>query len=135
MELFIDGVPNPVNDDPTAKDWTVTKRVKLPAASRVIAVKATDRGLWAGLLASVTGDTLLSDASWKVSTVAPVGWTSPDFDDSQWEQATELGRHGMDPWKPRNQISTNAKWIWTKTTYYSDTNAHIVYFRVTLGKF
>lgn len=130
MELFIDGVPNTINKDPSAKDWTVTKRVKLPAGSRVIAVKATNRGLQAGLLASVTDDALLSDKSWKVSTVEANEWASPDTDDSKWEPATELGQHGMEPWKTRSIISRNAKWIWSK-----DTRATVVYFRYRISEY
>jgi len=133
MELYIDGVPNPINDDPSAKDWKVTKRVNVPAGSRVIAVKATDKGLWAGLLASVTDDSLLSDGTWKVSTVESDGWTTPEFDDSNWEPATVLGQHGMEPWKTRNLISSNAKWIWTATSYYKDMGSHVVYFRYRIG--
>jgi hypothetical protein len=135
MELYIDGEPNPINQDPSAKDWRVVKTVKLPRGSRVIAVKATDVGLWAGLLASVTGEKLLSDRSWKVSTVESADWMKPEFDDSQWETATELGPNGMNPWKAKEKISNNAKWIWTTTSYYKDMNAHVVYFRVRLGSY
>ena len=129
MELYIDGVPNPINSDPSAKDWTVTKRILMPVRSRVIAVKATDKGLWAGLLASASDDSLLSDGTWKVSTVASDGWTKPEFDDSNWEQATELGQHGMEPWKARDLISSKAKWIWAKKSHYEDMGDHVVYFR------
>jgi len=133
MELYIDGVPNPINDDPSAKDWTVTKRVNVPAGSRVIAIKATDKGLSAGLLASMADESLLSDGTWKVSTVESDDWTKPEFDDSKWEQATELGQHGMEPWKTRNLISSKAKWIWTSTSYYKDMGSHVVYFRYRIG--
>ena len=90
--------------------------------------------MWAGLLASVTGDRLLTDGTWKVSTVEAADWTKPEFNDNDWEQATVVGQHGMDPWKTRNLISTKAQWIWTKTTYYQDMNAHVVYFRYRIGK-
>jgi hypothetical protein len=129
MELYIDGVANPINSDPSATDWSRTKRAFLPFASRVIAVKATDTGVKAGLLASATNDSLLSDGTWKVSTVAYDGWMMPDFDDSNWEQATEIGPNGMNPWKMRNPISPKAKWIWTQKSIYSATSDHVVYFR------
>jgi len=133
MELFIDGERHKISDDPSAKDWMQTKKVTLPAKARVIAVKATDRGLQAGLLASVTGDSLLSDKTWKVSTTEVDGWTSPDFDDSQWQPVTEIGPHGMNPWKTRSMISPKATWIWSATTYYADYNAHVVYFRYRIS--
>ena len=66
-------------------------------------------------------------------TVEINGWTSPDFDDSQWQPVKEIGKHGMDPWKTLSMISPKAMWIWSTTTYYEDTNAHVVYFRYRIS--
>ncbi|MFO1522943.1 MAG: hypothetical protein U1G05_13060 [Kiritimatiellia bacterium] len=38
------------------------------------------------------------DASWKCSDRSHEGWTAPNFDDSEWVAARELGAFGMAPW-------------------------------------
>ena len=41
---------------------------------------------------------MVSDQSWKVSTQDSDGWNKPDFDDTTWRQASELGGMDMAPW-------------------------------------
>lgn len=49
------------------------------------------------------GDPLVitTGASWRVGKTREVAedWYAPDFDDSQWEQARELGQNGIEPWR------------------------------------
>jgi hypothetical protein len=46
------------------------------------------------------------------ATAPQLGWTSRDFDDSQWPLATDLGASGIRPWG--DVIGhTTARWIWT----------------------
>ena len=59
----------------------------------------------AGLLASLEvrfaeGDPLrlVSDATWRSARDSQPGWDAPDFDDSTWANAKEIGRYGNGPW-------------------------------------
>jgi len=135
LQLYIDGVDSEINTLSTSADWTQTKVAKLPRRSRVIAVKVTDTGVAAGLLASATGDYLLTDENWLVSDTLVDGWNKPNFDDSKWTKATPQGNHGVQPWGTRPQISSNAKWIWNKdTTKQSTSGTTTLYFRIRLGR-
>ena len=58
-------------------------------------------GLWLGIRFQFTdGSTmdLVSDKSWKVSTDGSDGWNKPEFDDTTWRSASELGGADMAPW-------------------------------------
>jgi len=67
-----------------------------------------------GILASVDGDKLVTDKSWKCTTQLVNGWTSIVFDDNSWSDAVIAGTntasdiHGNLP-----QIHSSASWIWT----------------------
>jgi alpha-L-rhamnosidase len=41
----------------------------------------------------------ITDTSWKTNNATQHGWETPDFDDSAWVQAKDLGPYGMEPWK------------------------------------
>jgi len=41
---------------------------------------------------------VISDKSWKVSTEDSDGWNKPEYDDTTWRQASELGGADMAPW-------------------------------------
>jgi len=134
VELYIDGVTSEINTLPTTNDWTQTKVAKLPRGSRVVAVKVVDQGIAAGLLASATGDYLLTDENWVCSDTLVDGWNKPNFDDSKWVKATNQGKNGVAPWNTRPQISQNAAWIWNKDTKQDKTSVvRILYFRIRLG--
>ena len=58
-------------------------------------------GLWLGIrFQFADGSTmdLVSDKSWKVSTDGSDGWNKPEFDDTTWRSASELGGADMAPW-------------------------------------
>ncbi|MDP7048531.1 MAG: DUF1553 domain-containing protein [Verrucomicrobiota bacterium] len=74
----------------------------------LIAVSATNdgsgsnpAGLWLGIrFEFADGSTMdvISDKSWKVSTGGSDDWNKPDFDDTKWRSASELGEVDMAPW-------------------------------------
>jgi len=121
-ELYIDGGRIPNADLPNRQNWQAVDVVRIPTTTQVIAVSASDSGVVAGILASVTGDRLLSNASWKcvnpgnnMFTNTPVReWFSPNYDDTMWPAASVIlpnpnpRYHGLIA-----AISRNAKWIWT----------------------
>ena len=37
-----------------------------------------------------------------------------DYDDSLWPEAGDAGGNGAAPWGQRDQISSEARWIWTQ---------------------
>jgi murein DD-endopeptidase MepM/ murein hydrolase activator NlpD len=97
----------------------------------VIAVHATDAGGAAGFVAEITvaGQTLVSDATWRVTTSAPAGWHHQDHDDSGWAPAKSSGTYGMAPWESRVSgfpPGSAAEWIW------STADDHEVFLRYTI---
>ena len=103
-------------------DWTVTSVVSLEDAC-VLAVRAVqhnDGGSAAGILAS-TSTGVVSDASWKCSTVYQTGWHRASFDDSAWSYAHVKGTNGGAPWGTITGIDAQAKWIWTYQVIAGDT--------------
>ncbi len=84
---------------------------------------------------------ILTDGSWKIWTGGPQGtpaldglgrhWTDPDYDDSAWAMAYEIGPHGMGPWDQIGGIDEQATWIWTQN-YQTDAADSPVYFRKSL---
>lgn len=117
-------------------DWTVsqTYNLQMLTGTNVVAIRCTDAGGIAGLLAElqVSGQRIGSSASWKVSLSAPPNWADVNFDDSGWSNATEYGSYGVFPWN--TSVSgmpgdTPARWIWSSN---SDAD-NLVYVRVTLG--
>jgi hypothetical protein len=88
VEIYFDNQPQDINKDDIAKKWQSVKVVKIPRGTRVLSVKATNLGKNPGLLASITGDRLLSDSNWKVLGSTPSNdWTSVSYNDNQWKNA------------------------------------------------
>ena len=112
----------------------------LPLGTRVIAVKATNVGGPAGLVASVTGDSLVTDESWLCSDTLSNGWSNPYFDDSKWNKAVSQGVNdaAIRPWGgwgKRPLISDKAKWIWNRDTNGNPASGtEVLYFRVHVGR-
>ncbi len=97
-------------------DWTNFKSAatfdltrRLRPGGNMLAVSVENMGDApnpAGLLALLTltpdsgaPQNITTDASWKTADSEQPGWERPDFDDSAWVAAKELGNSGMDPWK------------------------------------
>ena len=80
---------------------------RLKPGRNVIAIRAlhTRAGSPAGLIAAIrvefaSGDPLLfsTGPAWRAAEKAPDGWQQPDFRDSGWVAAKDLGSYGMQPW-------------------------------------
>ena len=94
------------------KNWEEPKFRNLASrfekGKNIVTVLATNEGsgknpagLWLGIrFQFADGSTMdmVSDQSWKVSTQDSDGWNKPDFDDTTWRQASELGGMDMAPW-------------------------------------
>lgn len=135
-ELFVNGELVQV-DPETASNWTLTSVVplSLQPGRNVIAIKATDGGVIAGLLAELTVDhsTLVSNEAWKVHHDAPEGWSDPAFDDSTWKAATPYGDHPGGVWGTRvmGMDGSGATWIWNEVNTLNGEIEPTVYFRFT----
>ena len=77
----------------------------LKPGKNFLAVAATNEGGPAGLLGKLVvefeqGEPLIivTDRSWKCSRDEQPNWQQPDFDDSGWQDAREIGNFGVPPW-------------------------------------
>ncbi len=124
-------------DPATAVDWTQTSThvLALQPGRNVIAVKAVDQGVIAGLLAELTVGCSVLDSSeaWRVHHDAPEGWEQPDFDDSSWKPASVYGDHPGGVWGTRVQgmDGSTATWIWNEVNTLHGEIEPTVYFRFT----
>jgi hypothetical protein len=79
----------------------------------VMEIDGRDRGLLADLSADIGGPrTLVTDASWRIATMVPDGWTEVDFDASGWAPPTLEGMNGILPWGTLLG-SSPAMWLWS----------------------
>ena len=95
-------------------DWRVSDVITLDNPC-VLAFRAVDYGVIPGILAS-TSTGVVTDETWKCSTVEQTGWYLYDFDDSAWDNARVVDSHGASPWGTFSDISADAKWIWAQGT-------------------
>ena len=107
MEMFVDGKSLGVDGD-----WKVSNTYLIPGDTRVISVLGQDSGFQYGILGSFSNG-LVTNESWKCSSVHSPGWNSPDFDDEHWLHGVVVGKHGVEPWGNIPGIAQTAKWIWT----------------------
>jgi len=74
-----------------------------------------------GILVDVLycGNKLYSDDTWKATSSSVVKWwKATSFNDSLWEDATDLGAYGVAPWEMRVldfPEETEAHWIWASS--------------------
>ena len=81
MEVFLDGVKY------TESAYHLgTAEVGIPPHTGVIAISCRDTGGNEGIIAS-TSTGIVTDGSWKCSSVKEDNWMMPDFDDSAWNNA------------------------------------------------
>lgn len=111
MEIFADAVSLGSNDN-----WQIATTFHMPGDTRVISVKGKDWGSQFGILGSFSNG-LVTNESWKCSSVLYSGWNSPDFNDQLWPFAKVVGNHGDSPWGFIASIAQTAKWIWTAGQY------------------
>jgi len=112
MEVFLDGVKY---TDPAMKNWAKTSTVSIPSDTDVIAIYGKNLGGPEGIIAS-TATGIVTDGSWKCSSVKEDNWMMPDFDDSKWKSADTSRGTNVAPkqynWGLRTNIDKNAHWIW-----------------------
>jgi hypothetical protein len=122
-EVFVNGT-----DVGNTASWQspVTIDVSLylhPGRINVIAVMARNTSSQAGNDRGIIGElddltdggaqvVVQTDKTWRTNKDERSGWPSTLFDDSGWDQATEIASHGDPPWGPLLGTS-NAKWLWT----------------------
>ena len=107
-------------------DWLVADNASLDNAC-VLAVKAVDTGDAGGILAS-TSTGVVTDASWKCSTVEQSGWHLSGFDDTAWAQAKVVAANDGSVWfRAFAQMHAGAQWIWSP-----DSSDDVVYCRKLL---
>lgn len=77
-----------------------------------------------GILAS-TSTGIVSDATWKCTSVLHDNWYSPDFDDSNWDPAYEIAENiDNGPFSVSAEIDPSAQWIWTPRWQFGDRNVY-----------
>ena len=121
MEMFADG-----QSLGTDSNWENPTTYHVPGHTRVMSVAGEDYGGGhLGILGS-TSNGLVTNETWKCSSVLYSGWTSPAFDDQNWPLAKVIANHGDSPWNTIKGIAMTAKWIW------ENTNSNTAYCRLTL---
>jgi hypothetical protein len=82
--------------------------------TNTLKIDGLDRGIILDLSFGDGGDaqTVVTDASWKLSTMLESEWFTLGFDDSSWLFATEEGAHGIAPYGAVLGTSS-ATWIWS----------------------
>ena len=87
-----------------------------------------------GILASVEGNKLVTDKSWKCTTNYYAGWMATSFDDSTWPDAVIAGTNTQaDIHKNLPAIDSSDVWIWTGNNKNPQIDS-TVYCRGYLGK-
>lgn len=125
---YIDGIPIVLQN---GGNWLQTDGLSVSSISRLLAVMAIKlEGTCPGILAFVNdtrGDYLLTNAQWKCSQSALVGWSDLGYDDSTWPIATIIHKNEntndtncYSQFVEISSISSNAYWIWTDATVKQD---------------
>ncbi|MEV4132530.1 family 78 glycoside hydrolase catalytic domain [Dactylosporangium sp. NPDC049742] len=84
-------------------------RSRLVAGTNTIAIASENTTQSpAGMIAKLTGASLVTDASWKASTTAPAGWNAGGFNDSSWPAARAVATYGTGPWASNVSIAKAA---------------------------
>ena len=79
------------------------------SASVFFCIKGTDNGGGEGILASASTG-IITDTSWKCTTMLEDDWTNCFFNDAHWHSARQV--RGPSPRTPN--ISSSASWIWAE---------------------
>ena len=126
LDVYVDGQKTGYNENHNNIGHQI-----IAAGSSVIAVKCRCKIPPCGgtILASFDNG-LVTDGSWKCTTILQPGWYYKNFDDSQWQSAISHGvnRDNPMPWGKKDGFSDEAHFIWTDN-YNSD---HVVYCRKRL---
>jgi len=93
-----------LNGWPMAEEYDVTSQIK--AGQNLIAVQVkNDANTYGALLCEINFtfqddkvQTIVSDASWRISLLEVHDWLQEQFDDANWSEAKVLGSFGIAPW-------------------------------------
>ncbi len=84
-------------------------RSRLVAGTNTIAISSENTTQSpAGMIAKLTGASLVTDTSWKSSTTAPAGWNQGGFNDASWPAARAVATYGTGPWGANVSIAKAA---------------------------
>ena len=115
LEVYLDGVQQ---QDNKLKAWNAESTFVTPDRLSLIALKCTNTGGPAGILASLQnegGDVVFyTNTNWKCSSVLEEGWQLSEFQatSDNWQNAAKRGDHGSTTWGYIGEISHDADWIW-----------------------
>ena len=98
----------------------------LPNSTRVIAVQVTNMFEMAGFKAVSSDGRIVSNGSWKCTSVFSSGWLEANFNDSSWPPPAVTTNEDICKGFP-----SSALWLWTERTYSS---LNTMYCRKTLQK-
>lgn len=136
-EVFIDGTSVPLLH---GSNVSYPDEIVLLPHDQLIAVTGIDTtGTCAGIIASVTDDIFVTNASWKCTTNPPPAWYTLGFDDDGWTDAYVIGpNHNVTSPAPCSalngipSISPNASWIWTPSILGTPLYDDIIFCRAYL---
>ena len=130
--VYIDG--KQVNSNPATNEANQVINTTVPANAQVIAIAVTNIANTGGLRAGFADGSVVSDGSWKCSTVLVDGWEQIGFDDSLWPAPTTTSPYPV----PSDTCSgftassaSAAKLLWTDKNYNL---IGTIYCRKTLSK-
>ncbi len=119
---------NGVLIDATPRLWTNPQTYTVPIfrhpiRRNAIAIQGTnrqntsgpDRGIVMDLrfTAGASEARVVTDASWRLSSVLVAGWNTASFDASAWTPAFVEGPYGMAPWGNVFGLPSTARWLWS----------------------
>src|SRR6218665_458266 len=139
-DLYIDGTKR---NSTYGTNWTHPDTIPLGPLNRLIGAMAIDSTeTCAGLIASATGDYLVTDdVNWRCGYIPDPQWYQFEWDDSVWDPAYIVGPNHNVTWPVECEILTgiptispNAYWIWTSTIVDTPAYHQTVYCRGYLRK-
>ncbi|KAJ7243887.1 hypothetical protein B0H12DRAFT_1236247 [Mycena haematopus] len=132
LDLYVNGVYIGSGGIPGRPGFARRFCMDLLPSYNVFAVNASsatsgtdDGGFVATILVTYsdgTTDTIITDSSWRMKSVIPLGFEQPSFDDTAWPVATTVGSYGVSAWDqelayiptdPPVLNLTCTQWIWT----------------------
>jgi hypothetical protein len=123
--LFVDNFQH--TPLPNANNWMTPDRVPIEDNARLIAIRGNniDGGCSGLMVASYDSQhELVSDRTWKCSSSPANGWQFLGFDDSSWEEATQIAANGEIvtgcSWFIIQDMPVNTHWIWTEAWFGGD---------------
>ena len=99
----------------TAGNSQQARTATFPANTCLLTAHSLSSGWPEGILVE-TSTGVVTDASWKCSTVHHHNWALSSFDDSSWSNARVVATNGDGTFRTVSGISTRAKWIWADVT-------------------